>query len=124
MSRCLKPKLFLFNQFADFSIGSHKRSPNHLKFSTQLNVSRFKLKSDLESSDSLIHHQSLSPLKNIGLGVTEKKTFPESSVCEITSIIDTFDPKSKAKHGFIDSFYIRRKASIKLLSNFRYQSTE
>ena len=116
MSKFLKPKTFTFTRNYDANFRLEKWSLNHKRLSTQINIKKLRLPSDLDTYEKYFHRSDQNPLKNIGFGVTEKRKLPESSVCEILNLESSNRPKElKNKGSLIHDFYTRRKTSNKTL---------
>ncbi|OMJ80855.1 hypothetical protein SteCoe_18805 [Stentor coeruleus] len=119
MSSFLKQKVFNFNKDYSRSPKSHRKSPYHLRLSTQINIAKLKFPHELEPLDYRATLQSSNPLKNMGLGVTEKKKFPVSSVCEVINFSDNHDSQRKNSINILEH---RKRNSISELRKFKKMS--
>ena len=115
MSKFLQTKYFHFSKDYDISLGYQRKSPYRVRVSSQLNIARLKQTNNIESFEIPYIRRSRDPIKNIGVGVKEKRKFSESSVCEIIEFSSGLNHKAKIldkrKRNLIDDFYTRRKIS-------------
>lgn len=116
MSSFLKQKVFNFNKDYSKSPKSYRKSPYRLRLSTQINIAKLKLPHELEPLEYRVILQNSNPLRNIGLGVTEKKKFPVSSICEVINFSDNHDSQRKNSISILEH---RKRNSISELRKFK-----
>ena len=125
MSQFLKPKNYQFAKNFDDSISRYKRSSYQSRQSTQRNIARLNFSFENDWCDTISTKRNLSLLSNIGVGVVVKRKLPESSLCDIIDLSSVTNSKKKtmmSKRGLIDTFYARRKTSMKSLTIKKNQS--
>ena len=116
MSKFLKPKNFKFAKNYDVSLANHRKSPYCLRLSTQLNIARLKNSSYLDLEIPYIRRSS-GRIKNIRLGIIEKKKLSESSGCEITEQSPELEQQSRLSDNrrrslVEDSYTISKKSRV------------
>lgn len=118
MSQFLTPKTYFFTKEA-FCLRKSKKSPHNSRLSEHLNIA--KLSNSPYRNTNFFTNTRL----NIGVGIKQRKKLPESTLCEIIDYSDMQSPLSKklsGKVGLVDSFYTRRKTSMRTLSALQSES--